>query len=137
MFDKDGLHKLKTSKEGNHGNTKTPSPTPHLATTDWWQLGQDDLHKYLALQPQTGVAKNVIMFVGDGMGITTETVTRFYMAQTQNKQIFDAKFSWDDMPYTGLSKVSPLHSVNLMFTTQPRQIFLYYKVWVLGIIIEL
>lgn len=104
VFDKDGLHKLKTSKEGNHGNTKTPSPTPHLATTDWWQLGQDDLQKYLALQPQTGVAKNVIMFVGDGMGITTETVTRFYMAQTQNKQIFDAKFSWDEMPYTGLSK---------------------------------
>lgn len=45
-------------------------------------------------------AKNTILFIGDGMSIPTLTATRVYMGG-ENHQL-----SFEQFPYTGLSKVS-------------------------------
>lgn len=46
------------------------------------------------------VAKNVIMFLGDGMSIPTLAAARMYLGSENHK------LSFDEFPYTGLSMVS-------------------------------
>jgi alkaline phosphatase len=66
---------------------------------------QADLAKIIALQPNTGKAKNVILFVGDGMSIPTITAARIFDGQKKgvdgesNKLAFEAL-----LPYAALSK---------------------------------
>jgi alkaline phosphatase len=46
-----------------------------LDASYWQKLGLDELEKTLSLMklPNTNIAKNVIIFVGDGMSMTTVT----------------------------------------------------------------
>ncbi|CAG9773764.1 unnamed protein product [Ceutorhynchus assimilis] len=44
----------------------------------WKQLGKDELSKALKKTFNNNLAKNVILFVGDGMGLTTSTASRIY-----------------------------------------------------------
>ncbi len=53
-------------------------PQIKLIFTDashWQKLGLDELEKTLSMMtlPNTNIAKNVIIFVGDGMSMTTVT----------------------------------------------------------------
>lgn len=48
--------------------------------------------------PQNGRAKNVIFFVGDGMGVSTVTATRVFSVGV------DGQLTVDQFPYTALSK---------------------------------
>lgn len=69
---------------------------------DYWNnVGQDilksQLHKNVL---NKNVAKNIIMFLGDGLSIPTITATRVYMGG-EEKQL-----SFEKFPYVGLSKVS-------------------------------
>ena len=41
-------------------------------------LGKKDLQKAINTKRYEGVAKNVIFFVGDGMGVPTHTMARIY-----------------------------------------------------------
>ena len=41
-------------------------------------LGRKDLQKAINTKMYEGVAKNVIFFVGDGLGISTHTMARIY-----------------------------------------------------------
>lgn len=50
-------------------------------------------------------AKNVIMFLGDGMSIATVTAARIYKGQLENMTGEEQRLSWEKFPYTGLSKV--------------------------------
>lgn len=50
-------------------------------------------------------AKNVIMFLGDGMSIATVTAARIYKGQLENMTGEEQRLSWEMFPYTGLSKV--------------------------------
>ena len=44
----------------------------------WARLGKEDLLKAINTKVNNGVAKNVIFFVGDGMGVPTHTMARIY-----------------------------------------------------------
>lgn len=68
---------------------------------DYWDnVGQDTLRIQLQKnQLNKKVAKNIILFLGDGMSIPTLAATRIYMGG-EEKQLTFEKF-----PYTGLSKV--------------------------------
>jgi alkaline phosphatase len=44
----------------------------------WRNHGVKTLKDRLALQPNTKKAKNVILFIGDGMGVATHTAARIY-----------------------------------------------------------
>ena len=52
-----------------------------------------------------GKAKNVILFVGDGMGIQTITMARIFKGQKMGKNGEETEMVWDSFPTTGLSKV--------------------------------
>ena len=47
----------------------------------YFKQAQTELDKIIARQPNTGKAKNVILFVGDGMSIPTITASRIFDGQ--------------------------------------------------------
>ena len=70
----------------------------------WRQYGANDLKSRLDLKPNTNKAKNVIIFVGDGMGVQTHTASRIYKGQKMGKSGEDEILEWEKFPYTGQSK---------------------------------
>ena len=51
-----------------------------------------------------GAAKNVILFVGDGMGISTVTAARILEGQMHGKMGEEHQLSFDKFPFSGLAK---------------------------------
>ncbi len=52
----------------------------------------------------TKPAKNVILFIGDGMGVSTITAARIYAGQSQGLDGESYHLAMDDLPYSALSK---------------------------------
>jgi Alkaline phosphatase len=50
-------------------------------------------------------AKNVILFLGDGMSIPTLAAARIYMGQLANRTGEEISLAFEQFPFTGLSKV--------------------------------
>lgn len=66
----------------------------------WIDNGQNYLKQRLGLTLNKNVAKNIIIFIGDGMSLATQMATRAYLG---NENIY---LSFEKFPYTGLSRVS-------------------------------
>lgn len=75
------------------------------AEIDWKRIAQDALKESLKLEPNYGVAKNVIILIGDGMGVSTVTASRIHEGQQQGKLGEEHVLSSDTFPYVALSKV--------------------------------
>ena len=60
------------------------------------------------MRPNTNVAKNVILFVGDGMGISTVTASRILKGQMQGKPGEETVLAWEEFPHVALSKVTTI-----------------------------
>lgn len=73
---------------------------------NWTQRAQDELYETLNVRQLVHPAKNVILFIGDGMGISTQTPTRFLKAQLAGKLITDTSLSWERFDASGLIKVN-------------------------------
>lgn len=71
----------------------------------WNSMAQENLRRVLQKQWNTNIAKNVILFLGDGMGISTVTAARIYKGQQQNKTGEEAKLAFEEFPEIGLVKV--------------------------------
>ncbi len=65
---------------------------------------QDILKQALAAQPNTNRAKNVILFVGDGMGISTVTAARIFEGQQRGVDGVSNQLAFDAFPHVALSK---------------------------------
>lgn len=72
---------------------------------DWPKLAQASLREALSITLNKNVAKNVILFLGDGMGISTITAGRIYAGQRRNKTGEEAPLAFDKFPHVALSKV--------------------------------
>lgn len=70
----------------------------------WEMLGKNDLQKAINTKRYEGVAKNIIFFVGDGMGVPTHTMARIYKGQKKGETGEEESLAWEDFPYTGLMK---------------------------------
>uniref|UniRef100_A0A8D0DXQ9 Alkaline phosphatase n=1 Tax=Salvator merianae TaxID=96440 RepID=A0A8D0DXQ9_SALMN len=71
----------------------------------WRQQAQETLHRALKLQElNTNVAKNVILFLGDGMGVPTVTAARILKGQMQSGSGEDSVLEMDRFPFVALSK---------------------------------
>lgn len=57
-----------------------------------------------SIQSLRGSAKNVILFVGDGMGVSTVTAARILEGQLQGELGEEHQLSFDTFPFAGLSK---------------------------------
>ena len=74
--------------------------------TDWNRLAKDSLDEALQLTYNTNLAKNIILFIGDGMGVSTITAARIYKGQKQNKPGEETILKFEEFPHLALSKVS-------------------------------
>jgi alkaline phosphatase len=61
------------------------------------------------MKPQAGRAKNIILFVGDGMGVSTVTAARILEGQLRGESGEENLLSFERLPYVALSKT---YSVN-------------------------
>ncbi|WP_057832295.1 alkaline phosphatase [Colwellia sp. TT2012] len=80
------------------------------ATTNnlWYEQGQSVLAQAKlntkSLVNTRGKAKNIILFVGDGMGISTVTAARILAGQQLGKLGEEHQLSFDKFPYSGFAK---------------------------------
>eukprot|EP00069_Balaena_mysticetus_P016941 bmy_10140T0 len=71
----------------------------------WRDQAQQTLKNALRLQTlNTNVAKNVIMFLGDGMGVSTVTAARILKGQLHHSPGEETRLEMDKFPYVALSK---------------------------------
>ncbi len=70
----------------------------------YFKQAQAELDKIAARQPNTGKAKNVILFIGDGMSVTTITASRIFDGQQKGVDGESNKLSFEELPYLALSK---------------------------------
>ncbi|XP_063173456.1 alkaline phosphatase, tissue-nonspecific isozyme [Candoia aspera] len=71
----------------------------------WRHQAQETLRRALRLQElNTNVAKNVILFLGDGMGVSTVTAARILKGQLQQKTGEETILEMDRFPFVALSK---------------------------------
>jgi len=73
-------------------------------TSSWMQAGQEAIQAKLAQKPNTKRAKNVIVFVGDGMGISTLTAGRILEGQLAGNPGEENYLSFEKFPNTALVK---------------------------------
>jgi alkaline phosphatase len=79
---------------------------PAAATgTAWLEAGRKAVREAAAESPPPGPARNVILFLGDGMGITTVTAARILEGQRRGEPGEENALAWERFPYTALAKV--------------------------------
>lgn len=80
------------------------SPVMAESAHTWQQQGQQALKKALALNAKATRAKNVILFIGDGMGVSTITAARIFAGQAQGLNGEGYQLAFEQFPYLALSK---------------------------------
>jgi len=92
----------------------TTLSTDKLATSinnDWFKAGEESIQvaeanwqSVEAIENFKGKAKNVILFVGDGMGISTLTAARILEGQRNGMLGEENRLSFETLPFTGFAK---------------------------------
>ncbi|GAB6195156.1 alkaline phosphatase [Lysobacter xanthus] len=75
---------------------------PTGESSAWWF--RDGASQAAARRAMGGRAKNVIVFLGDGMSLTTVAAARILEGQRQGHPGEENRLAWEDFPSTGLSK---------------------------------
>lgn len=82
-----------------------PNQEREADVTYWARLSADAISSRLQWVPNTRRARNVILFIGDGMGPSTVTAARIYKGQRLfNQSGEEAKLTWDNFPHVSLSR---------------------------------
>ena len=74
------------------------------AGDSYYVAAQQDLARKIAEQPNVRRAKNVILFVGDGMSIPTLAASRIYEGQARGVDGESNLLSFERLPYTALAR---------------------------------
>ncbi|MFZ5505988.1 MAG: alkaline phosphatase [Pseudomonadota bacterium] len=74
------------------------------SVSDWYQNGQQFIADSKKVFPNARKAKNVILFVGDGMGISTVTASRILEGQMKGQPGEENRLFFETLPYLALSK---------------------------------
>ncbi|CAH1267522.1 ALPL [Branchiostoma lanceolatum] len=88
-----------------HAQSRT-APTDQERTPDYWtNMARASIDEALRLQTlNTNVAKNVVLFLGDGMGVSTVTTARILKGQKAGNPGEETVLAMDSLPYTAMSK---------------------------------
>ena len=88
------------------GNAQAAEPVVKgpESVADWMTGGNAFISAGKALQDNTRRARNVILFVGDGMGISTQTAARIHEGQLKGRTGEENRLSFETLPYSALSK---------------------------------
>lgn len=82
----------------------TPAIRGPESVEDWRSSGERFLKEAKAAQKPRSRAKNVILFVGDGMGISTVTAARILEGQRRGEPGEENRLSFETFPHVGFSK---------------------------------
>ena len=74
------------------------------SVADWYNAGNAFIEQGKQQRNVVRRAKNVILFVGDGMGVSTVTAARILAGQMKGKPGEETRLAFDEFPYTALSK---------------------------------
>ncbi|MEW5249485.1 alkaline phosphatase [Microbulbifer sp. 2201CG32-9] len=73
-------------------------------SSDWFTEGSEHLKERASLSERGKTAKNVILFVGDGMGISTLTAARILEGQLRGEPGEENYLAFERFPYSALIK---------------------------------
>lgn len=100
--------------------TNPTESTEHLnepideSHAEFWRKNAQDYLKGVLEDPEKEIksrnAKNIILFLGDGMSLSTVAATRMYYLGNENKQLSFEKFA-----HLGLSKVGSFTSIYFIY----------------------
>jgi len=76
-----------------------------LDKTFWYSKGKEDLVEAIRRKNNLNVAKNVIIFLGDGMGPSTVTAGRIHAGQKLGKLGEEHFLGFEKFEHVGLVKV--------------------------------
>ena len=80
-----------------------PVKRPESAET-WRQDGWNAIERAKKEKIRRGKAKNVILFIGDGMGVSTLTASRILEGQLRGESGEENRLSFENFPFSALSK---------------------------------
>uniref|UniRef100_A0A8C1X4C2 Alkaline phosphatase n=1 Tax=Cyprinus carpio TaxID=7962 RepID=A0A8C1X4C2_CYPCA len=87
------------------GMAKSTFPESEKDPDFWKEWAQRTLKNALTLQDlNKNVAKNIILFLGDGMGVPTVTAARILKGQMSGQNGEETQLEMDKFPYVALSK---------------------------------
>ncbi|GGJ02257.1 alkaline phosphatase [Shewanella hanedai] len=91
--------------DGNNGDNGADGKD-WTAVNEWYIDGQRRVTKAadISVNNDAGAAKNVILFVGDGMGISTVTAARILEGQLKGQTGEENSLSFETLPHLGLAK---------------------------------
>lgn len=94
---------------GKQSGLKAPAATRNAAPRQespqqWFRDGARAARNGAALRPKPGKARNVILFVGDGMGLSTVAAARILEGQQKGASGEENALSFERFPYLSLSK---------------------------------
>jgi alkaline phosphatase len=82
----------------------------------WYEEARAALRRRLSSDGSTGsarpVARNVILFVGDGMGLATITASRILRGQREGRPGEESRLAWEHFPAVALARVSVAFILN-------------------------
>ena len=92
-----------------HAVNKPSLEHPHQSSANiWFVNGQETIQQAIKqhqrINNNKGSAKNIILFVGDGMGISTVTAARILQGQRNGQTGEENQLSFGRFPFTGLAK---------------------------------
>ena len=98
-----------SDNDDSSGNPQVPGDLDanllsNTTRNDWFVQAAATVEDAQQYTETRGTAKNVILFVGDGMGISTVTAARILEAQQRGEQGEENFLSFGEMPFTGLAK---------------------------------
>lgn len=76
----------------------------HQLINPWYQAADSLINKRRDMVRKQTRAKNIILFVGDGMGMSTVTAARILDGQNKGMQGEENQLSFDVFPFTGMAK---------------------------------
>jgi len=82
-----------------------PFPVRRVENAETWQRdGWNFISRSKELIERKNKAKNVILFIGDGMGISTLTAARIFEGQKRGESGEENRLSFEEFPFSALSK---------------------------------
>jgi alkaline phosphatase len=82
----------------------TVDVSEHPKTNEWYSQGQAAVAQRANIPLNTNKAKNVILFIADGMGISTITAARIYDGQSRGETGEENSLSFESFPSLALVK---------------------------------
>jgi alkaline phosphatase len=81
-----------------------PLTAGELSAGQWFSNGEQTAKQAALLRPNRHAARNLILFIGDGMGVSTVTAARILQGQQRGEPGEENLLSFEHFPYVALSK---------------------------------